>query len=287
MRNHQSVSVVTDELAGCLRAWRERLTPAEAGLLAGSKRRVPGLRREEVASLAGVSVDYLSRLEQGRAHAPSPSVLSSLARALRLSQPERGHLFRLAGQAEPGPGTIDRHVTPSLQRLVDRLADVPVIVVDAAGELVAANPLATALMGDSSSGSRRERTLAWRHFTGQPSRVVRDVRETEDAESTMVAELHDALGRFPADEHLSALIADLINASPRFAELWRRHPVARVHARRKTFAHPQVGRITVDCEALSVHGSDLQLIVYTAPAGSPDAAALGLLATIGLQTFPS
>jgi transcriptional regulator with XRE-family HTH domain len=281
------MSVVTDELAGCLRAWRERLTPAEAGLPAGARRRVSGLRREEVASLAGVSVDYLSRLEQGRAQAPSPSVLSSMARALRLSQPERSHLFRLAGQVEPGPGTIDRHVTPSLQRLVDRLADVPVIVVDAAGELVAANPLASALMGDNSGGSRRERTLAWRHFTGQSSRVVRDERETEQAESTMVAELHDALGRFPADEHLSALIADLMDASPRFAELWHRHPVARVHARRKTFAHPEVGTVTVDCEALSVQGSDLQLIVYTAPAGSPDAAALELLATIGLQSFPS
>lgn len=281
------MSVVVDELAGCLRAWRERLTPAEAGLPAGSKRRVSGLRREEVASQAGVSVDYLSRLEQGRAQAPSPSVLTSLARSLRLSDQERSHLFRLAGHMELRPGAIDRHVTPSLQRLLDRLADVPVIVVDAAGEIVAGNPLATALMGDSSGASRRERTLAWRHFTGLPSRVVRDERETEEAESTMVAELHDALGRFPADEHLSGLIADLMDVSPRFAELWRRHPVERVHARRKTFAHPEVGTITVDCEALSVHGSDLQVIVYTAPAGSPDAAALELLAAIGLQSFPS
>src|SRR5450755_1183136 len=116
------MSVVVDELAGCLRAWRERLTPAAAGLPAGAKRRVSGLRREEVASLAGVSVDYLSRLEQGRAQAPSPSVLASLARALRLSEPERSHLFRLVGHTEPGPGTIDRHVTPGLQRLLDRLA---------------------------------------------------------------------------------------------------------------------------------------------------------------------
>jgi transcriptional regulator with XRE-family HTH domain len=281
------MSVVVDELAGCLRAWRERLTPAEAGLPAGSKRRVSGLRREEVASLAGVSVDYLSRLEQGRAQAPSPSVLTSLARSLRLSEQERSHLFRLAGHMEPGPGTIDRHVTASLQRLLDRLADVPVVVVDAAGEMVAGNSLATALMGDLSGATRRERTFAWRHFTGLPSRVVRDETETEQAEATLVAELHDALGRFPADEHLSALIADLMDASPRFAELWRRHPVARVHARRKTFAHPEVGTITVDCEALSVQGSDLQVIVYTAAAGSPDAAALELLATIGLQSFPS
>jgi transcriptional regulator with XRE-family HTH domain len=287
VRDHGYVSIVDDELAGCLRAWRERLAPAEAGVPAGARRRVSGLRREEVASLAGVSVDYLSRLEQGRAQAPSPSVLASLARALRLSEPERSHLFRLVGHTEPGPGTIDRHVTPSLQRLLDRLADVPVMVVDAAGEVVATNPLAGALVGDRSSASRRERTLAWRQFTGLPSRVVRDEHETAEAEATMVAELHDALGRFPADEHLSAMIADLREISPRFAELWRQHPVARVPVRRKTFAHPEVGTITVDCNALSVQGSDLDLIVYTAPAGSPDAAALELLATIGLQSFAS
>jgi transcriptional regulator with XRE-family HTH domain len=279
------MSVVTDELAGCLRAWRERLTPAEAGLSAGAQRRVSGLRREEVALLAGVSVDYLSRLEQGRAQAPSTSVLASLARALRVSDEERSHLFRVAGHAAPGPGTIDRHITPSLQRLLDRLSDVPVMVVDAAREVVATNRLATALTGDLSGASRRERTLAWQYFTGMPSRVVRDPEATEVNEATMVAELHDALGRFPNDEHLSALIADLRSVSPRFAELWEQHPVTRVHVRRKTFAHPEVGEITLDCEALSVQGSDLDVIVYTAPARSPDAASLELLGAIGLQSF--
>jgi transcriptional regulator with XRE-family HTH domain len=246
---------------------------------------VPGLRREEVALLAGVSVDYLSRLEQGRAQAPSASVLASLARALRVSDEERTHLFRVAGHAEPRPGTIDRRITASLQRLLDRLSDVPVVVADAAGEIVATNVMATALIGDLSGASRRERTLAWRHFTGMPGRTVRDRAAIELHETTMVAELHDALGRFPDDEHLSALIADLRSVSARFAELWERHPVTRVHTRRKTFAHPEVGDITVDCEALSVHGSDLEVIVYTAPAGSPEAAALELLGAIGLQSF--
>jgi transcriptional regulator with XRE-family HTH domain len=281
------VSVIEDELAGCLRAWRERLSPAEAGLPAGARRRVPGLRREEVAALAGVSVDYLSRLEQTRAQAPSSSVLDALARALRLSEAERTHLFRVAGLTEPGPGTIDRHVSPSLQRLLDRLGDVPVMVVDAAGEIVASNRLATALTGDLSDCCRRERTLAWRHFTGMSSRVVRDEDQTADFEATTVAELHEALGRFPADEHLQSMIADLIHSSPRFAELWHRHPVARVPTRRKTFRHPEVGEITVDCEALRVQGSDLDVIVYTAPADSADAAALQLLGAIGLQSFRS
>ena len=147
MRDHSDMAVADHELSGCLRSWRERLTPAHAGLPTGTQRRVPGLRREEVAHLAGVSVDYLARLEQNRSHRPSPSVLASPARALRLTDDERSHLFRLAGQAEPGPGTIDRHITPSLHRLLDRLADVPVLVVDAASEIVAANPLAAALIG--------------------------------------------------------------------------------------------------------------------------------------------
>jgi transcriptional regulator with XRE-family HTH domain len=279
------MSVTDRELAGCLRAWRERLTPADAGLPTGGHRRTPGLRREEVAQLAGVSLDYLARLEQGRAHSPTPSVLSALARALRLTDSERAHLFRVAGQAEPAPGTINRHITPSLHRLLDRLSEVPVLVVDVAGEIIAANPLAAALVGDLSAASRRERTIPWRHFTGLPSRIVRTDPEDAQAEETMVAELHDAFGRFPEDRYLRELIDDLRERSPRFAELWARRPVGQVPARRKTFHHPEIGELTLDCDALRVQGSDLNVIVYTAPADSPDAQALALLGTIGLQSF--
>jgi transcriptional regulator with XRE-family HTH domain len=274
-----------EELAGCLRAWRDRLTPAEAGLPAGRGRRTPGLRREEVAGLAGLSLDYLARLEQGRAHSPSASVLASLARTLRLTDDERAHLFRLAGQVEPGPGTINRHITPSLQRLLNRLADVPVMVVDAAGEIVAANPLANALMGDLSAASRRERTIPWRHFSGMPSRLERTPEEHAEAEEAIAADLHDALGRFPDDQYLNELIRDLRELSPRFAELWEKRPIAHTPSRRKTFNHPDIGAITLDCDALAVQGSDLNVIVYTAPADSPDGHALALLATIGLQSF--
>src|SRR5215218_4092400 len=116
MRNHRVMDLIEQELGACPRSWRDRLGPADAGLPAGRQRRVPGLRREEVAQLAGVSVAYLTRLEQGRAASPSPSVLASLARALRLTNEERAHLFRVAGQAEPSSGVIDRHLAPSLQR---------------------------------------------------------------------------------------------------------------------------------------------------------------------------
>jgi transcriptional regulator with XRE-family HTH domain len=276
-----------DELAACLRSWRDRLTPADAGLPATSSRRAPGLRREEVAQLAGLSVDYLSRLEQGRASNPSPSVLAPLARALRLTDDERAHLYRVAGQAPPSAGTIGRHLTPGVQRVLDRLADVPVMVIDAAWTIVARNALGVALLGElPGGGGARQRNVIWRHFTGGgASAFERTDRETADLEAEMVADLHDAVGRYPADEHLHALVADLRAGHERFAALWEQRPVAPRAASRKTIVHPEVGPITLDCDSLLVRDSDLRLIVYTAAPGSPDAGKLALLSAVGLQSF--
>jgi transcriptional regulator with XRE-family HTH domain len=172
------VSAINEELGACIRSWRDRVLPAEAGLPSGSARRVPGLRREEVARLAGLSLDYLARLEQGRAAHPSPSVLASLARALRLSDEERAHLFRLAGLAEPSTGTMNRHIGPGVQRLLDRLGDVPVMVLDASWQVIALNPLAGALFGDLSDAGTRERNIAWRRFSARETRVVRGDADT-------------------------------------------------------------------------------------------------------------
>jgi transcriptional regulator with XRE-family HTH domain len=274
------------ELAACLRTWRDRLAPGDVGLPAGGTRRAPGLRREEVAHLAGLSVDYLARLEQGRAAHPSPSVLAPLARALRLSDEERAHLYRVAGHADPDAGRIRRHVTPSVQRVLDRLADVPVMVVDAAWQLIAVNPLAAALHGDQSGEPPRERNIAWRHFMRRPSRIVRDAEEQARTDVEIAADLHGALGRYPDDEPLRALIADLRRECPRFARLWEERPVVAPRAAsRKTILHPEVGPVTLDCDVLAVGGSDLRLVVYTAPPGSADARALALLGAVGLQSF--
>jgi transcriptional regulator with XRE-family HTH domain len=260
-----------DELAQCLRTWRDRLTPEEAGLPEGGRRRAPGLRREELADAAGVSVDYLARLEQGRAHNPSAPVLASLARVLRLSEAERAHLFRVAGLMPPRSGGIDRRITPGVRRMLDGMSDVPVLVADAAWTIIAANPLARALLGEV------EGNIVWRHFKGEMGRVDRDPESDRRFEQETVADLHDALGRYPDDEPLRELVAALRESSPLFAELWEQRPVAPRRADRKTFIHPEAGAITVDCDILQVRGSDLRLIVYTAPPGSPDAEALASL----------
>jgi transcriptional regulator with XRE-family HTH domain len=277
--------VQRDELAACLRAWRDRLEPAEVGVPAGGRRRAPGLRREEVAQLTGVSVDYLARLEQGRATSPSPQVLDALARTLRLTDDERGHLYRVAGQAPPPAGHMKRHVTPSVQRILDRLADTPVMVVDAAWHIVAWNAMATALLGDFSARSERERNIAWQFFTGAQGRVVHDDEQDAEMAAEIVASLHEAVGRHQADPLLRALVADLRAASPRFEELWQQRPVARHVTSRKTIDHPQFGPVTLDCDVLRVAGTALDLVVYTAEPGTPEASTLATIGALGLQSF--
>jgi transcriptional regulator with XRE-family HTH domain len=285
MADTRTTQRTTDELAGCLRAWRDRLTPEAVGLPAGGARRAPGLRREEVASLAGLSVDYLSRLEQGRATNPSPSVLGPLARALRLTDEERIHLFRVAGQADTSCGCIDRHLTPGVQRMLDRLTDVPVLVRDAAWSIVAQNALSVALMGDM-RGEGRDGNVAWRHFHHEaPSRAVLTHEDVARWESGIVADLRGALGTFPNDAFLHALWRDLLATSPRFAKLAEQRCVGSHRESRKTIDHPQVGRITVDCDVLEVRDGHLQMVINTVQPGTPDATALALLGAVGTQTF--
>jgi transcriptional regulator with XRE-family HTH domain len=272
------------DLAGSLRSWRERLGPEEAGLPAGARRRAPGLRREEVAMLAGVSVGYLTRLEQGSADHPSAQVLTALGRALRLSEEEQAHLLRAAGHAD-GDGRMRRHLTPGVQRMLDRLVDVPVLVIDAAWDTVAANPLAVALAGEEVTRSGRDGNYIWRHFTGDAGRVRRTSEQVAAMEESMVADLHAGLGRHPEDPVLRERIAELRRASTRFEELWAAKPTAVHTEARKTFLHPEVGTLTLDCDTLHVHGTDLRIVVHSAAPGTPDAEALALLAVVGLQRF--
>ena len=269
-----------DDLANCLRGWRDRLEPIEAGLLESASRRAPGLRREEVAAQAGISVNYLMRLEQGRADHPSQSVISALARALRLNSTEAAHLHRLAGHADSTGRIAARHITPSVQRILARFDDVPVIVIDPAWTFVAANLMARALLADDLVGQNAAR----RQFLGTQG-VERDAEDAARFERELVSDLHLQTAKHPDDTALQTLVSELHSASERFATLWADPTVSASSASRKTFRHPTVGAITVDCDVLEVVGSDLRVVLWTATPGSPDARALELLGVVGLQQF--
>ncbi|MFB7629902.1 helix-turn-helix transcriptional regulator [Streptomyces sp. NPDC056149] len=276
--------MATTEFGKAVRRWRDRVPPEAAGLPAGGQRRAAGLRREELAMLAGISVDYVTRLEQGRAANPSSQVVEALARALRLSQEERAHLFHLAGLAPPGPETVPGYLTPSIQRLLDRLTGTPVAVFNAAWTLLVANAPYEALMGDLPAGHGNERNGVWRHFLGGgTSRARRTPQAQREHEATLVADLRAVAERYPADRWLQRLIAELRTGSERFAQLWDTGAPGPHRASRKTIDHPQVGPVTLDCDLLTVAGSDLRIMVYTAEPGTGDAQRLALLTVLGSQ----
>ena len=270
---------------------RAKVTPEQSGLpVYGANRRVAGLRREEVALLAGVSVDYVVRLEQGRGPQPSTQVLRSLARALRLDDDERAELFHLAGSAPPLPGTVDDVVRPSVQRLMDRLVDLPVMLLSARGDVLAWNAMASALLGDWSSVPERERNINRIRFLGTSrygarSRVAMTPEERDETAVASVAALRAATARYPNDAGLTALVDELRDKSEEFERLWQAGGASTWRSHRKTIEHPTIGPITLDCDSLHVPDSDQALVVYSAAAGSPEADALALLRVIGTQSL--
>ncbi|MEU6196824.1 helix-turn-helix transcriptional regulator [Streptomyces sp. NPDC047061] len=273
------------ELAAFLRSRRERISPAEVGLPHGPRRRTPGLRREEVAQLAFISTEYYTRLEQARGPRPSREVLGGLARALRLSDAERGHLHHLAG-APPGPPPgPSREVRQSLLDLLHRLPQAAAFVTSATFEVLAWNDLAAALMEDFSALPPRDRNLVRRAFlTPRPagSRLygVSDV----DAFARLSAQrLRAAAGRYPDAPEVTGLVAELLAGSEEFRRLWESHDVSAEPTLVKTFRHPVVGPVTVNCDALDITDRDQQVVIYTATPGSRSEEALRLLSVIGTQ----
>ncbi|SFJ82348.1 Helix-turn-helix domain-containing protein [Amycolatopsis sacchari] len=274
------------EFGRTVRRWRDRVAPEAVGVPVGPRRRASGLRREELAGLAGISADYLTRLEQGRATAPSAQVVEALARALRLSDTERDLLHRLAGHAAPGADVVPSRIPPSVQRLLDRLSHTPVVVYDASWTLVLANAPYNALMGDTTAWRGLERNAVWRNVTRLPSRVVHTAQEQADYEAQLVADLRLTAWRYPADHALRRLVADL-SGSPRFAELWDADapPPPADTSQRKTIRHPEAGLITLDCDMLLVARDDLRVTVYTAEPGTEDADRLELAVVLGTQSL--
>ncbi|GAA4633895.1 helix-turn-helix transcriptional regulator [Actinoallomurus vinaceus] len=269
-----------------IRAWRDRLPPSAAALPVGRARRAVGLRREELAELAGVSVDYVVRLEQGRATTPSAQVVASLARALQLSPAERDHLYRLANLVPPVDGAISDHIPPGVQRVLSRLGDVAVAVFAADWQLIWWNRSWAALLGDPSTSPPRLRNFARDRFPvdeGPARLALWPVTELDkDAiDAAVVADLRRATGRFPQDTRLAELIRVLSASNQRFAELWAAGTVAAHREDHKTIEHPSVGPVIVDCDVLTDGDSELKIVIMTAVPGSADETKLHLAVTTG------
>jgi transcriptional regulator with XRE-family HTH domain len=279
--------VGSTEFGRALRRWRDQVAPDAVGVPVGRRRRAPGLRREELAGLAAISADYLTRLEQGRATSPSAQVVESLARALRLGDADRELLFELAGLVAPGPGLVPTRLTPSVQRLLDRLSGTPVCVYDASWTLLVANAPYDALMGETTTWHGIERNAVWRHLVGPGSRAVSAPDEQALLDARLVADLRLTASRYPADPALARLVAELAALSPRFVALWESGEPGRPTgtSRHKVIDHPAVGRLTLDCDTLVVAVDDLRLMVYTAEPGTEDAERLALAVVLGNQTF--
>ncbi|WP_249522727.1 helix-turn-helix transcriptional regulator [Modestobacter marinus] len=263
------------DFASLLRAWRERLQPAAVGFPAGN-RRTRGLRREEVALLAGVSVDYLVRLEQGRADRPSVQVVSSLARVLQLSDLERDQLLLAAGLPAPLPTAVPTHVPASVQRLLARLPDVAVGVWTAHWTLLTANAAWRSLLGPMDPGLN----LVVAQFAGSTPQVVWEEGDHERHERALVSDLRTALIRYPDDPAVRAVLAEL-QQFDRFRQLWDEGTVVEHRFQAKTFVHPSVGQVTLDCDVLTAIGTDLRIVAYTAEPGTEDASRFDLIRTLG------
>jgi transcriptional regulator with XRE-family HTH domain len=268
------------ELGAFLRARRDGVRPDDLGLPTQSVRRVPGLRREEVAVLADVSVDYLRRIEQGSV-LPSDAVLEALADGLRLGRVERSHLWVLADQARGrrDHAPSDVNVRPSLERTLEALAPTPAVVLGRCCEVVAWNRTGAALDPVVAALPGRERNIARRVVLDPSARML------YPEWPALVEEVADVLRRnatrFPDDAELALLVQDLLEGSAAFGRCWERRDVFEKTFGRKVLQHPHVGRLDLAYEALEVTGSPGQvLIVYTAEADSPTARRLDRLAAL-------
>ncbi|MGP0224018.1 helix-turn-helix transcriptional regulator [Paenarthrobacter sp. NCHU4564] len=271
------------EFGKFLKAMRARLSPEDAGATeSGGSRRVPGLRREEVARLSGVSTDYYTRLEQGRNIHPSKAVLESVSRALRLDTGEHAHMMDLlehcaSSAANPGPA---QKVRPALRQLLDAVGDVPAMVLGRRADVLAANRMASLLLTDFSSMPATERNLTrWTILDDAARDLFRDWK-TVAAEA--VGSLRMDVGRHPNDPRTNQLVGELAVHSEHFRQWWAGHRVATRSAGIIRLHHPVVGDLELNFETLGLPDDPDQLLrVYSAKAGSPSSDALTLLSSFG------
>ncbi|MFG2871615.1 helix-turn-helix domain-containing protein [Streptomyces sp. NPDC048338] len=276
------------ELSEFLRSRRARLKPEDVGLPSfGRHRRVPGLRREELAQLAGVSVAYYTRLEQGNGRNVSLEVLDSIARALRLSDTERAHLTHLAKpttkKKQRASITRPQQVRPGLLHLIDAMETVPAFVLGRRGDILAWNRMARALLGDLAAMDPQERNMARMVFLDPNARDLYLDWECKATEVVSVLRLY--AGCYPDDQQLLALVGELSVRSEEFRSLWAAHTVTDKGHGTKRLRHPLVGEMTLGYETMKVSGGDpdLVLVTYQAEPGTASADALRLLANWGVE----
>ncbi|GIF74891.1 helix-turn-helix transcriptional regulator [Asanoa siamensis] len=269
------------ELGDFLRSRREALRPSDVGIPSGGRRRTPGLRREEVALLANLSVDYYERLEQSRAGTPSETLLGALAGALRLSVEERDYLYRLAGYSAPNPGVDTGYVDPALMFLLDTLDTVPAQVVDDLTTMLAQNALSRALLGRWTDGDERSNNVVWRWFTDPASRELNAPQEHESLGRGYVADLRAAASRRGPDPKVERLVADLESASDEFARYWHEMRVTPLHSTRKLIVHPRAGNLDVQCDYVRAESTGQRLVIFRPQPGSHTADSFEFLRVLG------
>ncbi len=272
------------EFAAFLKSRRDRIRPADVGLPAGPRRRVPGLRREEVAQLAGLSADYYTELERGRGAQPSAQVLTALARALRLNGDERDHLFHLADRPVPpathGPAA---QVQPGLLGLLDRLTTTPAQVITDLHQILVQNELAAALVGRPPAVRGPAASFVYRWFTDPDARGIYPPEDHPHHSRVFVADLQAVAARRGGDSEVRRMVAALRRRSEEFTALWDTHDVALRRTDHKRIVHPSLGVIELDCHSLFSEDGHQRLLWFSAPPGTEGAAQLELLSVIGTQ----
>ncbi|WP_019608935.1 helix-turn-helix domain-containing protein [Nocardiopsis sp. CNS-639] len=273
-----------NELGIFLKARRAELTPREAGLPdSAGPRRVAGLRREEVAQLASISTDYYTRIEQGRIQVSAP-VLGTLAEVLKLDEDQRQYMFSLAGKLSTrAPRQTVQKVKPQLQRLLDDLAATPAIVLGRRMDILAWNRLAAAMITDFGQVSPKHRNYVRILFTDPAMRTL--YRDWEPVARTAVAQLRMEAAKYPDDPRLTALVGELSVTDAQFAQWWAARNVASLTTGTKTLHHRVAGELVLDWDTLvEAHDSEQQLVIWTAPPGSPTHEALRILSSWAQNT---
>ncbi|MFI7616142.1 helix-turn-helix transcriptional regulator [Nonomuraea terrae] len=271
-------------LADFLRRRRELLRPSDVGLPDGVRRRTPGLRRDEVAQLAGMSTDYYARLEQCRGANPSEPIVAALARALRCDLDERDHLFHLAGLAPPAR-RAGGHIRPGLISLAGRLTDVPVCICTDLHEVLWQNALADLVLSTQDHGAGRSRKTAWRWFTEPASRARVPEEDWPRHSLALVNDLRATYSRRAGERDVVDLVHGLLKRSTEFRTLWERHEVAVRRSARKRLLHPEVGMLHLTCEILLTPEADLMVMAFFPTEGTDAREKLDLLRVIGTQNF--